>query len=323
MSASLLVTGGAGFIGSQLIERLVGERYRVVCLDNFDPYYPEPVKRDNLQNALASDRVSLVEADIRDSDALGRIFSSERFQAVIHLAARAGVRPSLEDPATYLDVNIRGTLNLLVKCKEFAVPRFVFASSSSVYGPTEGAVKEDSTPCRPLSPYGASKVAGEALCSAYAEAFGLTAVALRLFTTYGPRQRPDMAINRFTGFIDRGQEVPVFGDGHSRRDYTFVTDIVEGLLSALRTPLDGFHVFNLGQGNPAALLDVVGLVERQLGTKARLRFFPSGPGEPLLTCADVSKANAILGYRPTVSIAEGIERYVRWFKERQRIACLS
>lgn len=322
MSASLLVTGGAGFIGSHLLERLARRGYRLVCLDNFDPYYPAPIKRQNLRQALTTGHVRLVEADIRDVDALRRVFASGSFQAVIDLAARPGVRPSLEDPATYLDVNVRGTLNLLAMSREFAIPRFIFASSSSVYGLMDGAAaREDSTPCRPLSPYGASKVAAEALCSAYAQAFGLTVTVLRLFTVYGPRQRPDMAINRFTHLIASGQDVPCFGDGQSLRDYTFITDVLLGIESTLARPLDGFQVFNLGQGRPISLLRLVALIEEALGLKAKLRFMPQQPGDPPLTCADISKASAILGYRPVVAIEEGIARYVQWYKEKQRGLC--
>lgn len=323
MSASLLVTGGAGFIGSHLVERLARDGYRVVSLDSFDPYYPASLKRDNLQDALSADHVSLVKADIRDSDALRQIFTNENFQAVIHLAARPGVRPSLEDPATYLDINVGGTLNLLAMCREFVVPRFILASSSSVYGTMDEAAREDLTPCRPLSPYGASKVAAEALCSAYAQAFGLTVVALRLFTAYGPRQRPDMAISRFTHLIASSEEVPIYGDGRSLRDYTFITDVLRGLESALRAPLHGFHVFNLGQGHPVSLLDLVALVEERLGMKAKLRFLPARTGEPFLTCADIDKAIAVLSYRPGVPIDQGIELYVRWFKEKRGVPCQS
>jgi len=317
MSASVLVTGGAGFIGSHLVERLAAGGRRVVCLDAFDPYYPEEAKRDNLRLALAAGDVSLREADIRDTDALRRVFREEEVQTVVHLAARPGVRPSLEDAATYLDINVSGTLNLLNVCREFGVPRFVFASSSSVYGQIDTpAAHEDSTPCRPLSPYGASKVAAEALCSAYANAFGLTTIALRFFTVYGPRQRPDMAICRFTRLMAEGQEIPIYGDGSSLRDYTFVSDTVSGLEAATTVPLEGLHVLNLGQGRPVKLDRVVQLIEQNLGVKARLNFLPTQVGDPYMTCADISRAAAVLGYSPAVSIEEGIAAYARWFKEK-------
>jgi UDP-glucuronate 4-epimerase len=315
MNGTVLITGGAGFIGSHLVERLVEKGRQVVCLDNFDDYYPPEVKRGNLQRALSSQRARLVEADIRDRRALGTVIASEKPDAIVHLAARAGVRPSLLDPELYLDVNVRGTLSLLAAAREFGVRRIVFASSSSVYGRIEGMAREDSTPCHPLSPYGASKVAAEALCAAYAQAGGPSVVALRLFTVYGPRQRPDMAISRFTRLIAGGQEVGVHGDGHSLRDYTFIGDIVDGIEAALWASLPGYHVFNLGRGQPAVLLDVIKLIENGLKAKAKLRFLPQPLGEPSLTHADIGKAGALLSYRPSVFIEEGVARYVRWFQE--------
>lgn len=315
MSEAVLITGGAGFIGSHLAERLVEKGRQVVCLDNFDDYYPPQVKRSNLRSALSSQRLRLVEADIRDQGALRAVLAREKPHVIVHLAARAGVRPSLLDPELYLDVNVRGTLSLLAAARESGVPRVVFASSSSVYGSIEGMAREDGTPCHPLSPYGASKVAGEALCSAYAHTGGPSVVALRFFTVYGPRQRPDMAINRFTRLIAAGQEVGVHGDGHSLRDYTFIRDTVDGIEAALEAELPGYHVFNLGRGQPAVLLDVIRLIEKGLKAKAKLRFLPEQPGDPPLTHADIGKAGAFLNYRPSVSIDEGIARYVRWFRD--------
>jgi len=323
MNETVLITGGAGFIGSHLAERLVERGRQIICLDNFDDYYPAEVKRSNLQRALSSQRVSLEEADVRDREGLRSVLGTERVRVLVHLAARPGVRPSLQDPELYLDVNVRGTLSVLAMAREFGVPRVVFASSSSVYGSIEGMAREEGTPCHPLSPYGASKVAAEALCSAYAHTGGPSVVALRFFTVYGPRQRPDMAINRFTRLIASGQEVGVHGAGHSLRDYTFISDIVDGIEAALEASLPGYHVFNLGRGQPVVLLDVIRLIEKGLEAKARIRFLPQPPGEPHLTYADIGKAGALLGYRPSVSIEEGIARYVRWFRERERFSPLS
>jgi UDP-glucuronate 4-epimerase len=319
MNEAVMVTGGAGFIGSHLLERLIEKGRRVLCLDNFDPYYPPALKRRNLQGALSSEGVRLVEADVRDREALRAVLASESVGAIVHLAARAGVRPSLQEPELYLDVNVRGTLNLLAAAREFGVPRVVFASSSSVYGLIEGMAREDHTPCHPLSPYGASKVAAEALCSAYAKTGGPSVVALRFFTVYGPRQRPDMAINRFTRLIASGQQIDVHGDGRSLRDYTFISDIVNGTEAALEASLPEYHVFNLGRGQPTVLLDVIRLIEKGLEAKAKLQFLPQPPGEPPLTHADISKAGGLLGYRPSVSIEEGVARYVRWFRERGKV----
>jgi UDP-glucuronate 4-epimerase len=319
MDGSVLVTGGAGFVGSHLLERLVEKGHRVVCLDNFDPYYPAAVKRQNVEDVLASGGVRLVEGDVRDRESLRAVLTGERVGTIVHLAARAGVRPSLKEPELYLGINVGGTLAVLEAARECGVPRVVFASSSSVYGLIDGKAREDATPCHPLSPYGASKVAAEALCSAYAETGGPSVVALRFFTAYGPRQRPDMAINRFTRFVAGGQEIEVYGDGHSSRDYTFISDIVDGIEAALGASLSGYHVFNLGRGQPTGLLDVIRLIEKGLGTEAKLRFVPQPPGEPPLTHADITKAGTILGYRPSVSIKEGIARYVRWFQERGEV----
>ena len=315
MAQPILVTGGAGFIGSHLVERLAKGGREIVCLDNFDPYYPDVIKRENLRGALSTGRVRLVEMDIRDREALLGVLARERVEAVVHLAARAGVRPSLVDPELYFDVNVRGTLNLLTACLKASIERVVFASSSSVYGLIEGIAGEESTPCRPLSPYGASKVAAEALCSAYAGVNGLSVAALRLFTVYGPRQRPDMAINRFTSLISCGEEVPIYGNGHSLRDYTFITDVLDGIIAALEAPLRGYHVFNVGRGKPVPLLEIVTLIEHALGKQARLRFLSEQPGESPATCADIGKARSVLGYQPIVSVAEGVSGYVRWFGE--------
>jgi UDP-glucuronate 4-epimerase len=317
MTDTVLVTGGAGFIGSHLADRLLVRGERVVLFDNFDPYYPEAEKRANIACALAAG-ATLVTADVRDGAAVRTALAQHDVSRVVHLAARPGVRPSFESPEAYLDINVNGTLSVLQACRDLGLRKLVFASSSSVYGGTEHPAHEETTPCRPLSPYGASKVAGEALCSAFAGKNGLDIVALRFFTVYGPRQRPDMAINRFARLIAGGEEVPVFGDGTSRRDYTYVSDITEGVVGALDAPLPGFQVFNLGRGEPVVLHDLLVGLEQEIGRPASLQHLPEQPGDPRSTCADTGRARDLLGYAPRVSVAEGVRRYVEWRRERER-----
>jgi len=321
MTDSVLVTGGAGFIGSHLSERLLACGERVTVFDNFDPYYPEAIKRANLEAVLAAG-ATLVQGDVRDPAALRSAMAEHSVDRVVHLAARPGVRPSLEAPQIYLDINVSGTLHVLEACREFAVGKVVFASSSSVYGATTEPAGEEATPCRPLSPYGASKVAGEALCSSFATSAGLSIAALRFFTVYGPRQRPDMAINRFTRLIAAGEQVPVYGDGSSQRDYTYVSDTVAGIVAALDDATPGYSVFNLGRGEPVVLRDLLGYLEREIGESARLEHLPEQPGDPQSTCADIGRARRALGYEPKVTAAEGVRLYAHWYREmnRDRIA---
>jgi len=318
MTEAVLVTGGAGFIGSHLVERLVERGEHVVLLDNFDPYYAEAVKRSNIERSLASCFVTLVEGDVRDPEVLRAAITVHGVNRVVHLAARPGVRPSLEAPEPYLDINVGGTLNLLTACRNEGVDKVVFASSSSVYGGTSQPADEETTPCRPLSPYGASKVAGEALCSSFAASDGLNIVALRFFTVYGPRQRPDMAINRFTRMIADGEEVPVYGDGTSQRDYTYVSDIIDGVVAAIDTSLRGYRAFNLGRGEPVVLRDLLKNLETEIGKEARLRHLPVQTGDPQSTCADISRARTMLGYEPSVAAADGVRLYTQWYREMSR-----
>ena len=315
---AILITGAAGFIGSHLVERLRQRGERLTCLDNFDPYYPSGLKQANLKEALDGCDPCFVQGDIRDGELLRRLFSEREIGTVVHLAARPGVRASLRDPAPCLDINVQGTLSLLEACRSFGVRRFIFASSSSIYGESAGVpVSEDGAAHRPLSPYGASKAAAELLCHSYARLFDMTTIVLRFFTVYGPRQRPDMAIRRFTELIDRGREVRLFGDGQSRRDYTYIADIIAGIEASLSEPLVGFHVFNLGGSHPVPLATVIELIERNLGKQAEVRFEPPQPGEPTVTFADISKAASILGFHPSVPVEEGIRRFVGWYRERR------
>jgi UDP-glucuronate 4-epimerase len=314
----ILVTGGAGFIGSHLVERLAARGDRIAIYDNFDSYYDRATKEANVGAALMMGNVRLVEGDILDKKKLFSTFDRARPDKVVHLAARPGVRPSFEAPQLYLDINTSGTLNVLQACHDFGVARMIYASSSSVYGAVQGAAREDVTPLNPLSPYGASKVAGEALCSAFAHRSGLSATSLRFFTVYGPRQRPDMAVSRFTRMIQSGETVPVYGDGGSQRDYTYISDIISGIVAALDADMPGYNVFNLGRGQPIMLRDLLKLVEFGLERRARTQFLPAQPGDPQSTCADVARAHAMLGYEPRVTAQEGVIRYTEWFLEEAR-----
>jgi UDP-glucuronate 4-epimerase len=311
-----LVTGGAGFIGSHLVERLLESGRNVVCLDNFNSFYDPAIKRANLHPVLHHPAFTLIEGDIRDAATLSGIFRTHDVDSVVHLAAMAGVRPSVEDPQLYNQVNVLGTTNLLEECRDVGVKRFVFGSSSSVYGLSdEVPFSEDAPVGKTASPYGATKLAGEVLCHTYHHLYGLPTVCLRFFTVYGPRQRPEMAIHKFIRLIYRDEEVPVFGDGSSRRDYTYVDDIVDGITSAVDCDCQ-FEVINLGRSETVALLEMIHHIESSLKKTARVEFLPSQKGDVPITFASVQKARRLLGYEPTVSIAEGIRRTVRWFLER-------
>lgn len=309
---AIVVTGGAGFVGSHLVERLLAEGRRVVCVDNFAPFYSRHLKRRNLARAMGHPGFRLVEVDVcsrRLRDAL----EGEEVSAVVHLAARPGVRQSFRQPAPYLRDNVVGTLNVASLCRQMGVRRLVLASSSSVYGITEGAVSEDA-PCRPISPYGASKLAAEAVASVLASQ-GTEVLTVRLFTVYGPRQRPDMAIARFAASLLRGRAIVLYGDGLVRRDFTYIDDAVDGLARALQAPVSGFQVFNIGGGQPVSVRDAIGLLESCLGRRAALRFRPLPEGDPPLTWADIGRAQRLLGYRPRIGLAEGLERYADWLRQ--------
>jgi len=313
---TVLVTGGAGFIGSHLLDRLLELRpeERLVCLDNFDEYYSAAAKRGNLEAALASGRVELIEGDIRDAALCQKVMERFEVSRVVHLAARAGVRPSIEQPALYEEVNCGGTVNLLEAARRAGVERFVFGSSSSVYGVNSKVpFSEDDPVGRPISPYAATKRAGELLCHVYHHLYGLSVACLRFFTVYGPRQRPDLAISKFTRLIDQGQRLPVYGDGTSRRDYTYCLDVVEGIVAALERPL-GFEIINLGNGTPVELRRLVSLIEEALGRRARIQSLPEQPGDVPVTYADISKARRLLGYEPRYPIERGIAEFVEWYR---------
>lgn len=312
---SYLVTGGAGFIGSHLIERLLAEGHRVICLDNFDHFYDPTLKHRNLKQAQQDSRFRLVEGDLRDEGLFKKLFQEEEIEIVAHLAARAGVRPSIEHPLLYADVNIRGTMNLLEACKKYGVRRLVFASSSSVYGNNPKVpFAEDDPVDNPISPYAATKKAGELICYTYHYLYGMDIACLRYFTVYGPRQRPEMAIHQFTRLIHEGKKVTLFGDGSSRRDYTYIEDAIEGTMGALGRE-HRYEIYNIGESQTISLSQLIQSIEEKIGKKARVEYLPPQPGDVERTYADIRKAAERLGYRPRTDIREGLARFIRWYLE--------
>jgi UDP-glucuronate 4-epimerase len=316
-SGRVLVTGGAGFIGSTLVDKLLEDGRDVTVLDSFDAFYSEAEKRSNLRTAFASSHFELTQGDIRDPEALAQIVSRGRFSAIVHLAGLAGVRPSLERPAHYADVNVRGTACVLEAAVRGGVGHVVFASSSSVYGErSEGPFRETDPVACPISPYAATKRACELLAHSFHHTHGISITCARIFTAYGPRQRPDLAIRRFAERMLAGKPVPVFGDGSSVRDFTYVEDLVEGLVGALGKPLD-FSILNFGAGRMCSVIEVVRLLEKALGTTAQIEWLPRQVGDVSRTLADISAAQEALGYAPRTSLEVGIEHFARWLKERR------
>src|SRR5216117_2720183 len=294
----ILVTGGAGFIGSHLAEKLLTVGHEVVILDDFNDFYDPQIKHANIAG-FASD-VAVCHVDLRDVESVRSLFRREKLDAIAHLAARAGVRPSIQQPRLYYDTNVIGTLHLLDAARVTGVERFIFASSSSVYGASKTVpFSEDQHLIQTLSPYAATKVAGEFLCSTYSHLYNLRALALRYFTVYGPRQRPDLAIHQFTRRIYAGQPIDQFGDGTTRRDYTYVDDVIHGTMAAFQYEGPLFDIFNLGESDTIQLKDLIVAIENVLGKKAKINRLPEQPGDMPLTCADVSKARKLVGYNPT------------------------
>ncbi|MFQ5491512.1 MAG: NAD-dependent epimerase/dehydratase family protein [Phycisphaerae bacterium] len=308
-----LVTGAAGFIGSHVCEALLGRGFEVIGLDCLDDFYDPGVKRANLRACGDHDGFSLVEGDIRDAAVVASVLQAG-VDVVVHLAARAGVRPSIENPLLYQDVNVCGTCVLLEAAKAAGVERFIFASSSSVYGNNRKVpFSESDRVDYPISPYAASKKAGELLCHAYHHLFEMSITCLRFFTVYGARQRPDLAIHKFTRLIEAGQAIPVFGDGSMKRDHTYIDDIVAGVMAAVER-CAGYHIYNLGHSQPVGLSDLIAAIEEALGKKAMIQRLPPQPGDVETTYADVSLARRELGYEPSTSLASGLERFVSWFR---------
>jgi len=316
----VMLTGGAGFIGSHVAEALLHRGMHLTIVDSLDNFYPSAWKKENLEEIRRAGKLELFELDIRDGKSLREAFQRSRPEVLIHLAARAGVRPSIEQPLLYEQVNVQGTVNLLESCREFGATKFLFGSSSSVYGDNPRCpFSEDQVGLRPISPYAATKLAGEMLCFTYAHLFALPVICLRFFTVYGPRQRPDLAIYKFTALMEAGNPIPIFGDGSTGRDYTYIDDIVAGVLAALERvpqPTDGapFEVFNLGNSHPVKLAELVELLERVTGRKAIREYKPLQPGDMRLTWADISRATRLLGYRPSTNLEDGLTRFVKWYR---------
>jgi len=310
---NILITGGAGFIGSHLAERLLGDGHQITIVDNLNDFYSPDLKRRNLDEIKRSGEFRFLEADICDLEKMNNLFSETSPETVIHLAARTGVRPSLADPLLYEKVNVQGTLTLLEACRKSGTKKFILGSSSSVYGEAARVpFREDDPVNRPISPYAATKAAAEKLCYTYSRLYGIRIVCLRFFTVYGPRQRPDLAIRKFTEFIHQGRPIPVFGDGQSGRDYTFVDDIVQGVASAVSYDA-AYDIINLGNSHPVKLDELIRTIESSLGRKAIINRMPDQAGDVPLTYADIGKAKAKLHYQPSTSFPDGIEKFVRWY----------
>ncbi len=309
----ILVTGGAGFIGSHLVEKLLAADHDVSILDDFNDFYDPRIKRKNI--AAFAQNIALHEIDLRDGPAVKSLFAREKkFDVIVHLAARAGVRPSIKEPQLYYDTNVNGTLHLLEAARTREIERFIFASSSSVYGIAKTVpFSEDLHLTQTISPYAATKIAAEFLCSTWSHLYKMRIVALRFFTVYGPRQRPDLAIHQFTRKIHAGEAIDQFGDGTTRRDYTYVDDILQGVLASLDYSGPLFDIFNLGESETIELKELIAAIETALGRKAKINQLPEQPGDVPLTCADISKAKKLLGYQPTTPFSVGLPKFVEWY----------
>jgi UDP-glucuronate 4-epimerase len=312
----LLITGGAGFIGSHLVDRLLTTQVEhITIVDDFNDFYDPSIKRANINEHLKDPRYQIADIDIRDRTSLEQVFAKNNFDCIVHLAARAGVRPSLSEPQLYSETNINGTLNLLELARQNHVKQFVFGSSSSVYGINAKVPFSEDDPIRqPISPYAATKAAGELLCHTYSHLYELRCICLRFFTVYGPRQRPDLAIHKFAKLISERKPIPVFGDGTTRRDYTYIDDIINGVTAAIDYNKSNYEVINLGESRTIELKELISLLEAELDVHAIIDRQPPQPGDVPQTFADISKARALLGYEPTTQIEEGLRRFVEWFR---------
>ncbi|MBK7394177.1 MAG: GDP-mannose 4,6-dehydratase [Chloracidobacterium sp.] len=312
---NILVTGGAGFIGSHLVDRLFAEGgWQITVVDDFNDFYSPEIKHANIAEHLKSPYYRLVDADIRDAATMAALFAEYKFDVIVHLAARAGVRPSLTEPILYTETNIIGTQNLLELAKAHGVEQFVFGSSSSVYGiNAKVPFAEDDRIHQPISPYASTKAAGELLCHTYSHLYGMRIVCLRFFTVYGARQRPDLAIHKFSKLIADEKPIQMFGDGSARRDYTYIEDIIQGVRAAIDYDRTQYEIFNLGESQTIELRELISLLERSLDMHAIIDHQPMQPGDVPITFADISKSRELLGYNPTTKIADGIPKFIEWF----------
>jgi UDP-glucuronate 4-epimerase len=312
---TILVTGGAGFIGSHLVDRLLKEGHSVIVVDNFDPFYDRTIKEHNIREHLEHDSYRLIEEDVRNLEAL-QSKVTEPIDVIVHLAARAGVRPSVEDPVGFQQVNVMGTQNMLEFARERDIKQFVFGSSSSVYGTNENVPwSEDDHVLKPISPYASTKVSGELLGHVYSELYDIRFLALRFFTVYGPRQRPDLAIHKFLRLMGSGQQITLYGDGSSRRDYTYVADIIDGVMAAIEYDKSRYEVINLGNNRTVQLLELVEAIEAASGIAPDRVFGPEQPGDVKQTWADVSKAKRLFQYEPNFNLQEGLKNFVGWYRQ--------
>ena len=310
-----LITGGAGFIGSHLASKLLDLSWQVTVVDNFDPFYPRETKLANIREEWGRPGFRFIEADIRDLDSV-RLKAAGRYDVIVHLAAKAGVRPSIMDPDAYLETNVKGTQNMLNFAREYGVEQFVFASSSSVYGVNERVPwSESDHVLLPISPYAGTKVSGELMGHVYSRLFGIRFLALRFFTVFGPRQRPDLAIYKFARKMLEDAPIPVFGDGSSSRDYTYIDDIVAGIIAAIDYRRTRYEVINLGNHQTVSLSEMIATLEKELGRTAKLMREPAQPGDVPITYADIAKARDLLGYEPRTCFASGIRKFAAWVRD--------
>ncbi|MDD3858575.1 MAG: GDP-mannose 4,6-dehydratase [Bacteroidales bacterium] len=317
MSKRIIVTGGAGFIGSNLCDYLLNEGNEVICIDNFDDYYNPQIKRHNIQQALSHPQYTLIEEDIKNTDKIASQFRGN-YDAIIHLAAKAGVRYSLENPVGYEESNVVGTKSILNLAVKLGINQFIFASSSSIYGNTPAPFREDYDKLNPVSPYAQTKLFSEKTGKDFSEKFNINFISLRFFSVYGPRLRPDLVMNKIAGSIYKDERLKIFGDGSTSRDYTYVDDIITGIMKAVDYKDTQFEIFNLGNGNPMKLTDIIFLFEQETGQNVNIEFVDSIKGESDITWADNSKAKQLLGFTPVVDISNGVKKFLEWYKEGLR-----